>query len=956
MNRFLSVILTALLLCFSWSHTAVAEDLNATDKDLYETVFGIRNGDMSLSNILANTVPPGYIVEFLKLSLAFAAGAFGIVLLITMLRASLDTAKEMEFLGRATDAPTLGLRISLASILLVPIGWSGLTFGFALIMWATGWVTQVNDLTGLNAKTQKAIISDELKLMAVPPSISKETYASMLNMATCREYSAEYERLGRNYIFDPITSADVLDSEPNLFNKKRVLSGFIIPSADTGLTGWLFGADKFKGGCGGVYLETTVIRPDSVGSGPSSTLRPLLQTIDSKSKFIATTLGTLVRKQFTDQGVSGAAPTLRDIAYKVIHEDIDDYSQKDLQRDFNKSHMAINAELARLHKQYVESIQDDLQSKINPILADMADDGWLMAWANAYRLIMLPSIITPLNRFRFDVVSPDLRIQSKGFREKYKDYQARIGEALGVEGGLEAASAKIFQAGGYPVVVSNGDPGIERTVLQYCGNWPCFTSGYVRNTLYLARQLATGDGGTHPLLTLSNYGSTNGDDVFRAIVGAAVANNVTSFAGYALQVFSFGEPFGRLMNKVGDRVYDLKMKALIPEYAIMKMYKLAPAFIILLVGIIVTVDWIVTLLIMVFGVHLFAVFHALPRGQGLTSDYAQRGYPAFIGAIFMPFFNLLALYVMLLVQKYAFKFLGSTYYLGIRSFYDISDVDMVDAILISFFMFAGITAIIRLTMLIGTNWQDRILRVLGVHESLTSGFTPDGATQEMSQRTDQAADGVSKGVAPLPREGGGGRVPALNADGTPTSGQDGGKPPPEKGPGPSRDTAAASGDAMGEGGLASEEHELRDPDIPSEPGGDAGGSSGGASSGAGRSDSPKPIGANSQGVFFDDGSFQPHGSDKRQPPPSNSRFEAFADALKQGAAVAIGAKNLDEARRDVAAAALRREHAGKLDRTNDSDGSDPVDNTGDDPDGATDTSKEYREGKQQRQEDLGDED
>ena len=743
------------------SQSKSLSDYLITGNEYISLLFGTPDDDdATIADFVVNSQPAGFLRPFISKLINMSFLTLGVVFWISGLRASIDTAREWEFLGRSVSTPFVIVRVGIAVLFLLPTP-GGYSLLQTFILYASFLVSSVNNAI-YDEAIDLFIDGDDFTVQqtAGGVGISRVEYFKMLSSAICQRVFDTTE--SENVKIDP-----ALDGYYGISKgRKLALNGeALIGKKDV----WYWvDPVSVPGACGSFTVNTVL--PKARQDGDS-----VMSSINERASIFAggyvNTSSTLIKNQFTELPTNTSqVPTLRYMADKIIRHD--EYPEGDLKRDFDKSWIAINKNLGSLYTISSNLLALQIRGLVGQFKEEVKSQGWLMAGANLFRLVTVQSAMSALSNIRITLYDIDRDNLDSGHMEDMDDYIAKVASILDpgqVEGG-SAANAAINKIDSNALVAGGANNNLFEYG-KYCNlggfDEDCLGDSYFNNARSLSRELVT-NGSLHPLTFFHSFGKVGYEDVKYSYIAATVNVTLVKLVGYAIASGGiFGtQAFGHIMNDTADRVYDFFTtiyKVLGAIFLTMAYYlPMAP----LIAWLIIVVDWAVTLFIMVFGAPVFAVFHSFVQGHGFTSEYAQRGYPALLGAIFMPFFMLASLFIYVIVSFAAFKVIGFGFNLALTHLFEIDNMDIIGSIFIWIIMLIAIAMLNSHMISIITNFNDRAMRMFGVHEALTSNKTPDGVEHQSSSH---AGTVVNAGAGTLRQIGTSHNLSPVNASGN-TSG------------------------------------------------------------------------------------------------------------------------------------------------------------------------------------------
>lgn len=709
--------------------------------------FGTPNSeDAGFNDFATDSSPISYIAPFLKKLTEYAAIALAIVFLISGIRASIDTAKEHELMGRSISAPFVAVRTMIAVFLLATMPGGYITLQ-NLILYSTFQISKGNDYAF--SESIDAMIPDDafndLQDSEGVPLISRVEYMKLMNMALCQD----------SFPFIENGSGEELNSDDDI--KYTETRGRKIIAAGRSFDGeYLYRAlgvnwasDRLEGGCGAFLYNAIAPKLNGVDSS-------FVLNINRKAKDVINALvikaSSDLKKTLTQNSISSGVISLKMIAEKL--GSTQEYKKEDIKRDFDDSWVGMNKLLGQSFKLQSTLLKNSISNELTNFKNEIKDQGWLMAGANLFRLVTVQSMMSALSSIKLEIYGFD---KSAFNDHSLEEIERRIGfvatilDPSGAEGGGSSATANINKIDSSTLQIENSNN------TKYCVmsmDDDCMGDSYIGKAIRMGEHLANNDS-LHPLTYFHSFGLNGLNEIYWSYGTGLVAHTAAKTLGYSLisSPLFFLQSFGYVINDVSDRAfetYSTVWKVIGITFLMFSFFlPIAP----MIAWMIVVIDWIVTIYIMLFAAPLFAVFHAIPNGHGFSSEYAQRGYPALLGAIFMPFFMLAGLFIYTILSTVGFKFIGMIMYLGIDHLRDISDVGLIGSVFI-WIMILGVTLFLNNHLLVViTNFVDRVLRVLGVHEALTSNTTHLETSRVAEQSGGTVTTAAGQAARPIHSEG-----------------------------------------------------------------------------------------------------------------------------------------------------------------------------------------------------------
>jgi hypothetical protein len=746
------------------------DDGPITAHQMMNYIFGTPIDGGGLLTYMTQSNPVSFIKPFLELLISIAGWALAFVFLITAIRASFDMGREYEFLGKSISTPFFFMRIFIATLFLMPTG-NGYTVLQTAILYANGAV--IDSLDSVYGEVVDKFVSLDSIENNNAPLISRIEYQALLYSAICSQV------LKPDKILSNITSTPNTIDGSN-FNpyeskggKELLVNGKSIYGKADSWFGSFFGKNDAEGACGAYTFSATlpVVKPEnpSVISELNENIKSqITQVTGFDNKAVTAAFSASDEYQFTVTGIDDleffkGAKTLTYIAKKLLSGE--EYKPLDFKIDFDKSWAVVNRDISFHHKFAMNKIRCLITSNtegisncsagssslVEKIKDEVKTHGWLMAGADLFKIMTVQSSLTAINNIKFTNYNYDTDVIGEDSADDVAEYANYVASILNPSGNSGGSSKTAGIADFNPSLIMGepeplGDPSVLTCFIV--GFQPeCMSRGYFNKARSLAYALGHGTSTLSPLNLLHSYGVTGFNDVKNSFLAATVEVSVIKFIGYVLIGLDskWTTPVGNTFVDLGDRQYGLQMSILKAMGAIFLVFAwffpMAP----LVAWVIGITEWALTMMIMIFAAPLFAVFHALPDGQGFSSQFAQRGYPSLLGAIFFPYFLLLGLFLFVVLSFVALKVLGWVFFLGFNNLYQITEIGITGAIFMWGILLVTIVMVFNQLISLITNFPDRVLRILGVNEALSSG----ASHQEVAQKAQGQAEQISSGAGDL---------------------------------------------------------------------------------------------------------------------------------------------------------------------------------------------------------------
>ncbi|MFK5892247.1 MAG: DotA/TraY family protein [Pseudomonadota bacterium] len=731
-------------------------------------LFGTPKDGGSLSVYLRDSKPVGFLRPFFELLITISGWALFVVILITVLRATVDTNKDYEFLGKSISTPFFFVRIAIASLLLMPTG-NGYTVLQTVILYSNGLVISSLD------SVYGAVVDNTFKINTIEtdgaPKVSKVEYQTLLQSAVCHEVL--YEGQSGAAVLVGLSNGSSDEGYQKKAGKNLKIKGGYVFGKVSHWYNIFSSGDTVKGACGAFTFSGAlpIVEPSSTSA------------LSVLNVYIGTAINTLLTKDVQAVGNTlmqsdrytmnvddpqivnkfSNAKSLRYIAKKIISDE--EYDPVQFVKDFDLSWAAVNRSISYNHKIQFNNIRCKLEGSESGIPGctgvaggisdnlqnEIKSDGWLMAGANLFKLMTIQSSLSAINRVTYSTFAFNHDELDSDDADTIRNYMQKFVKRVipaSVDGGssttAEVPEFDVWQYLGEPK--EYGDVGVDICIGPSLNN-ECISHAVFNKARSFLYHMSHDPGVVTPLNMFHSYGVTGVDDVWSSYKIATAINMGMKFVGYILigLDFSISAAAGNTLNDFADRGYTATTTILKVLGGIYLVFAWLFPMIPVIAWVIAIADWALTIFVMIFAAPLFAVFHALPDGQGFSSQFAQRGYPSLLGAIFFPYFMLAGLFIFVVLSYGVFTVFGWVFLKAFEAMYSISTIDLFGSIFLWGILLLTLVMIFNHLALIITNGPDRMLRTLGVNEALTSG----GNHQQVATQAQGQADQIQAGAQDL---------------------------------------------------------------------------------------------------------------------------------------------------------------------------------------------------------------
>lgn len=713
----------SLILILSLYATALAAQVEynpmqdyPTHEGLFQEVFGIPEDADSVSEVFTEGRPHPLLGNILRIIWMIAVFVYIAIFLNELLKATINAPSSSNLLGDGVSTPFAPIRMALAFFLLLTIP-DGRHYSVVESI-----ILSLNKFTNNAANTlyienANLLVEEEDSLLFRDSSVSVSPYAALnvLKSSIC-----EY------YINDTYTSSIIRDETPVESDYEYTFQRRLDYKRLSMLP---FFGSKLEGGCGGVQLKRNKPGkisydweddPVSADTGPFVAVDSS-QIVSIKSAVLYLKLWNSFKSEVVDK--------MDALATDIVEDD--ELEDQEIVNRFQDILTNFNVIASNEVKNALKdgALNNALHQMKEERLERVIRNGWFYGGAMPFNIASVHSKFSPFKTVSFKSFPPSSDLIDERLGDNVKDLMIRMDVLiLGGQSGLTGGAVWTDSEKRKDLSWSNCLPNLL----------DCAGYEFTKYSLFVADGLK--DPGRNPLVFTHAVG-VNGTnamvDTITAINGAYVATSAV--AGISFLEFA---GIGRGLRAGADIAYNsssFMAKFALVTFGILGYYVPLMITIYYLVALF---GYVVMLFVSLLGANFFAVGHAWLEGRGLVSAYAQRGYPSLLFSALHPVLIVGSLFIYLLLIPFAFRMLGYIYSMAITGLYETGKPTLMGGVITFLLLCAMIIVLHRVIAKLAIDLPDKVMRLIGVHESLSS----TDFYQNIESRTESATSQVSSGI------------------------------------------------------------------------------------------------------------------------------------------------------------------------------------------------------------------